>query len=244
MKGTMMLSAPLHPRPALFAALMFASAGCARRETPPPETSAGTGNDQAWEVLFDGTSMGAWRGYQMDSMPSGWRIVDGTLRKDSVTGDIITREQYGDFELELEWKLAEQGNAGVFYRGTEEYEHIYWSAPEYQLLDDATAPDGGSRLTSAGAAYGLYPSPAGVLKPANQWNAARIVVRGNHVEHWMNGQKLLEYELGSEDWTAKVKAGKFADWPNYGKAPRGHIAIQGDHEGTLSLRNIRIRVPR
>jgi hypothetical protein len=177
----------------------------------------------------------------MDSMPAGWRIVDGNLTKDTATADIISRKQYGDFELELEWRLAAQGNAGLFYRGTEEYEHVYWSAPEYQLLDDATAPNGESRLTSAGAAYGLYPSPEGVLKPANEWNAARIVVRGNQVEHWMNGQKLLEYELGSEDWSAKVKASKFVDWPNYGKAPQGHIAIQGDHEGTLSLRNIRIR---
>jgi hypothetical protein len=220
---------------------MLAMVGCGKSEPPPPETSSTVPRDAGWESLFDGTSLSAWRGYQMDSMPAGWRIVDGTLTKDSVTVDIITREQYGDFELELEWRLAEQGNAGVFYRGTEEYEHVYWSAPEYQLLDDATAPNGESRLTSAGAAYGLYPSPAGVLKPANEWNAARIVVRGNHVEHWMNGQKLLEYELGSEDWNAKVKASKFVDWPNYGKSPRGHIAIQGDHEGILSLRNIRIR---
>jgi hypothetical protein len=221
------------------AGLVLLSAGCQKSE-PPPEEPA-TAGDQGWVSLFDGSSMAAWRGYKMDSMPPGWRIQDGTLTKDTVTGDIITREQFGDFELELEWRLAEKGNAGVFYRGTEEYEHVYWSAPEYQLLDDATAPNGESRLTSAGAAYALYPSPEGVLKPANEWNAARIVVRGNHVEHWMNGQKLLEYELGSPDWTAKVKASKFVDWPNYGKSARGHIAIQGDHEGTLSFRNIRIR---
>lgn len=185
--------------------------------------------------------MAAWRGYQADTMPSGWHIADGTLAKDTVTGDIITREKFSDFELELEWRLAEEGNAGVFYRGTEEYEHIYWSAPEYQLLDDATAPNGESRLTSAGAAYGLYPSPEGVLRPAGQWNAARIKVRGSRVEHWMNGQKLLEYELGSPDWTARVKASKFSEWPNYGLAPEGHIGIQGDHEGSLAFRNIRIR---
>ena len=140
-----------------------------------------------------------------------------------------------------EWLEGGQWNHYQGDRGTEEYDHIYWSAPEYQLLDDATAPDGHNRLTSAGAAYALYPPPAGVLHPAGEWNTARIVVRGNHVEHWMNGQKLLEYELGSPDWTAKVEASKFKDWPNYGKAPRGYIAIQGDHDGTLSLRNIRIR---
>ena len=221
---------------------MLTSAGC-KKDNPSPDTAAvdSTPRDEGWVNLFDGTSMAAWRGYKSDSMPSGWRIQDGTLTKDTVTGDIITRDQFGDFELELEWKLGEKGNSGLFYRGTEEYEYIYWSAAEYQLLDDATAPPGETRLTSAGAAYALYPSPEGVLKPAGQWNAARIIVRANHVEHWMNGQKLLEYELGGADWAAKVKASKFAAWPNYGKAAQGHIGIQGDHEGTLALRNIRIR---
>lgn len=224
----------------LCASLVLAVVGCKKSEPPLPDQSAAP-RDEGWINLFDGSSVAAWRGYQQDSMPSGWRIENGTLTKDTVSGDIMTRDQFGNFELELEWKLDVGGNAGIFYRGTEEYDHIYWSAPEYQLLDDATAPNGESRLTSAGAAYALYPAPEGILKPANEWNAARIVVRGNHVEHWMNGQKLLEYELGSEDWTAKVKASKFVDWPNYGKSARGHIAVQGDHEGRLSLRNIRIR---
>jgi hypothetical protein len=217
--------------------------GCNKPPAPPPPGDAASNQSGGeWRMLFDGTSTDAWRGYQQNTLPQGWRIENGTLTKDTVTGDIITRDRFADFELELEWKLAAGGNSGIFYRGTEEYEHVYWSGPEYQLLDDATAPNGESRLTSAGAAYALYPSPEGVLKPANQWNAARIVVRGNHVEHWMNGQKLLEYELGSEDWQAKVRGSKFVDWPNYGKATEGHIAIQGDHEGTLSLRNIRIRM--
>jgi hypothetical protein len=227
----------------LFCAVLMLMTGGCKKDNPPADTAAAdsTPRDEGWIDLFDGSSMAAWRGYKKDSMPSGWRIQDGTLTKDTVTGDIITREQFGDFELELEWKLGEHGNSGLFYRGTEEYEFIYWSAPEYQLLDDATAPPGETRLTSAGAAYALYPSPEGVLKPAGEWNAARIVVQGNHVEHWMNGQKLLEYDLGSPDWAAKVKGSKFAEWANYGKASAGHVGIQGDHEGTLALRNIRIR---
>jgi len=156
-------------------------------------------------------------------------------------GDIVTRDQFGDFELSLEWQISTGGNAGVFYRGTEEYEHIYWSAPEYQLLDDANHADGKSRLTSAGSDYGVYASPAGHLKPVGEWNETRIVAKGSHVEHWLNGAKLLEYELGSPDWAAKVAASKFKDWPNYGKAARGHIALQGDHTGSLAFRNIRIR---
>jgi hypothetical protein len=194
-----------------------------------------------WRSLFDGTSTAAWRGFKQQTMPAGWNIVDRVLTKTGERGDIITRDQFGDFELALDWKLSPGGNAGLFYRGTEEYDHIYWSAPEYQLLDDAAHPDGQSRLTSAGADYALYPAPAGAVKPADQWNSTLIVVKGNSVQHWLNGQKLLEYELGSPDWLSKVKASKFVEYPKYGTAPRGHIGIQGDHDGTLSLRNIRIR---
>ncbi len=194
-----------------------------------------------WRSLFDGTSTAAWRGYHQQTMPAGWRIVDGLLTKSGPVDDIITRDQFGNFELALDWKIGPGGNSGIFYRGTEDYDHIYWSAPEYQLLDDALHPDGKSRLTSAGADYALYPSPAGVVRPADQWNSTLIVVKGDTVQHWMNGQKLLEYVLGSPDWQAKVKASKFADYPKYGMAPRGYIGIQGDHDGTLAIRNVRIR---
>ncbi len=195
-----------------------------------------------WRLLFDGRTLDGWRGYKMQAVPAGWKAVNGTLTKSSSTEDIMTTEQFANFELAFDWQLGAGGNAGVFYRGNEAYEHIYWTAPEYQLLDDLGAPDGRSRLTSAGAAYGLYPSPIGVLHRVGEWNSGRIVVNGSHVEHWMNGRKLLEYELGSADWTAKVKASKFAAWPEYGKLQRGYIAFQGDHDGTLSLRNIKIRV--
>jgi hypothetical protein len=194
-----------------------------------------------WKPLFDGKSLSGWRGYKSADAPAGWKAVDGVLVKEGHSSDLVTKDQYGDFELEFEWKLAPGGNAGVFYRGTEEYEHVYWSAPEYQLLDDATHKDGQNRLTAAGSAYALYPPPAGVVKPAGEWNTSRIVAKGAHVEHWLNGKKVVEYELWSPDWEAKVKASKFKDWPNYGRAKKGVIAIQGDHEGLLSLRNVRIR---
>ena len=194
-----------------------------------------------WRPLFDGTSTSAWRGYKSQNFPAGWTIVDGVLTKSGEVADIITRDQFGNFQLALDWKLSAKGNAGIFYRGTEEYDHIYWSAPEYQLLDDAAHEDAKNRLTAAGANYSITPAPAGIVKPAGEWNSTLITVNGNTVQHWLNGQKLLEYEIGSPDWTAKVKASKFNDYPNYGRAKRGHIGIQGDHEGTLSLRNIRIR---
>ena len=197
--------------------------------------------ESEWKILFDGKSLDAWRGYKTDAVPKGWVVENGTLTKHDRVADIVSKEEFGNFELTIDWKIGPAGNAGVFYRGTEEYDHIYWTAPEYQLLDDDKAADNKTRLTCAGAAYALYPSPPGHLKPVGEWNTTRIVVNGNHVEHWLNGFKLLEYELGSADWAAKVKASKFNDYPNYGKAKRGHIAMQGDHEGVLAFRNIRVR---
>lgn len=221
------------------ASLTFAAAPAAHAQA---NTLTAKEKAHGWRLLFDGTSLDAWRGYKTDAAPVGWRVADGIIVKDSSAEDIVTRDSFANFELVMDWKIAKGGNAGIFYRGTEEYDHIYWSAPEYQLLDDANAPDGASRLTSAGADYALYPSPAGIERPAGEWNTARIVVRGNHVEHWMNGKKLLSYTLGSADWAGKVKASKFGKWPNYGKATRGLIGVQGDHSGRLELRNIRIRV--
>jgi hypothetical protein len=192
-----------------------------------------------WTTL---TTLDAWRGYKRQTVPNGWRAVDATtLEKSGDSDDIVTRQQYGDFELELDWKLSPGGNAGIFYRGTEAGDKIYHTGPEYQLLDDASHRDGQNRLTSTAAAYGLYAPPAGVAKPAGEWNSTRIVARGAHVEHWLNGQKVVEYEMWSPDWEAKVKASKFNEWSGYGRAKRGHVAIQGDHAGTLTVRNVRIR---
>jgi hypothetical protein len=238
-------------RAAIISQLALLTVGCAPVQNNVPDTSASSTTGATavsaaqraagWRPLFDGTSTSAWRGYKSQTFPAGWKIVDGVLTKSGSVEDIQTRDQFGNFQLALDWKLSPGGNAGIFYRGTEEYDHIYWSGPEYQLLDDAGHPDGQSRLTSAGADYGLYPSPAGVVKPADQWNSTLIVVNGNTVQHWLNGQKLLEYEIGSPDWEAKVKASKFVAYPNYGRAKQGYIAIQGDHDGTLSIRNVRIR---
>jgi hypothetical protein len=244
-------------------AFVAGGAGCARNSgngAPPPSSGAGEPGPSAaaatstaanslaaaeqaagWRLLFDGRTTTGWRGYREQRMPNGWQATDGTLSKADATGDIITTEQFGDFELALDWRIARGGNAGIFYRGTEEFEKVYWSAPEYQLLDDANAPDGRSRLTSAASAYGLYPAPAGIVKPAGEWNTTRIIVRGAHVEHWLNGQKVVQYELWSPEWEAKVKASKFNEWPKYGRSKSGHIAIQGDHHGALALRNIKIR---
>ena len=239
---------------ALLALLTLALACCVRTETTPgkPTDSApkptdsgakttDSGPKTTWRSLLETKTAKSWRGWDSSDLPKGWTVAEGVISKDGDVDDLVTREEFANFELKLEWKLGKAGNSGIFYRGTREYDHIYWSAPEYQLLDDANAPDGKSRLTSAAAAYALYPSPSGIVKPAGEWNSTRIVVNGAYVEHWLNGQKVVQYALWSPDWEAKVKASKFKDWPNYGRAKSGYIAIQGDHDGALALRNIKLR---
>jgi Domain of Unknown Function (DUF1080) len=213
-------------------------AACAHG-TATAQTQSGTA-PSGWRTLFDGNSLDAWRGWQSPTIPTGWHIVGETLTKEGEVDDLVTRDTFGNFELELEWKIGKGGNSGIFYRGTREYAYIYWSGPEYQLLDDTYARDGRNRLTSAAAAYGLYAPPAGVVKPFGQWNTTRIVVNGAHVEHWLNGKKVVEYELWSPHWKARVAASKFSRYPHYGLAKKGYIGLQGDHDGSVAVRNFRI----
>ncbi|HYT05858.1 MAG TPA: DUF1080 domain-containing protein [Gemmatimonadales bacterium] len=197
--------------------------------------------DVGWRLLFDGKTTAGWRGYRMDTMPSGWQVVDGALTRLKPAADIVTTEKFANFELSLEWNVAPNGNSGIFYRASEDDDAIYWNAPEMQVLDDAGHPDGKSRLTAAGSDYGLYPAPAGVVKAAGQWNQVRIVVNGKHVEQWLNGVKVVQYELGSADWEARVKKSKFASHPHYGRNAEGYIGLQ-EHESPVAYRNIKIRV--
>lgn len=203
----------------------------------PAEQAAG------WRLLFDGITTKGWRGYMKADMPAGWSVVNGELTRTGSGGDIVTTEKFRDFELVLDWKIAPGGNSGVFYRGLEGADAIYYTAPEMQVLDDAAHADGKSPLTSAGSNFGLYTAKRGVVKPAGEWNMARLIVSGNHVEHWLNGVKLVDYELGSTEWKARVAGSKFAQWPDYGKAPEGHIGLQ-DHGDRVAFRNIKIRVRR
>jgi len=201
-----------------------------------------TANAQSgWRSLFDGRTTAGWRGFRTDTVPDGWQVVEGALTRVGAGGDIITTEQFANFELELEWNVAPGGNSGIMFRVTEDSDATYKSGPEMQVLDDAAHRDGQSRLTAAGANYGLDAAPAGVVKPAGEWNAVRLVVNGAHVEHWLNGVKVVEYELWTPAWEAKVAATKFAQWPGYGRARAGHIALQ-DHGDRVAYRNIRIRV--
>jgi Domain of Unknown Function (DUF1080) len=202
--------------------------------------SAANAASETWQSLLQEDAAPAWRGWSSPGLPAGWHVSGGVLSKEGAVEDLVTTRNFGDFELELEWKIGKGGNSGIFYRGTREYDHIYWSGPEYQLLDDANAADGKNRLTAAAAAYALYAAPAGVVRPFDVWNTTRLVVRGTHVEHWLNGRKVVGYDLQSPDWKAKVAASKFSAYPHYGLATSGLIGLQGDHPGAFSIRHIRI----
>ncbi|HUF26796.1 MAG TPA: DUF1080 domain-containing protein [Gemmatimonadaceae bacterium] len=196
-----------------------------------------------WRLLFDGRTTDGWRNYKRETIGDGWQVVDGTLALMGRGGDIITRDQFANFELALEWQLSPAGpagNSGIFYRASEEPDQIYNGAPEMQILDNERHPDGRSHLTSAGSNYALHGVDPSHTRPAGEWNAVRLVVNGNHVEHWLNGTKVVEYELGSDEWKAAVARSKFATQPEYGRATRGHIGLQ-DHGSYVAFRNIRIR---
>ncbi len=207
-----------------------------------PNTLTAAEQREGWRLLFDGRTLDGWRRYDTDSVPTGWQVLDGAMTRASRgAGDIITRETFRNFELMVDWKISPNGNSGIFYRAALGSGAIYFSAPEFQVLDDGGHPDGKSLLTSAGSVYGLYPAVRGVVKPVGEWNTARILVNGNHIEHWLNGKKIASYELGSAEWKQKVAASKFAQWPEYGQAPVGYIGVQ-DHGDEVAFRNIKIRV--
>ena len=196
--------------------------------------------EAGWRLLFDGQSLDGWRRYDGEPMTGGWVVDDGALAHARGGRSIITDDVFEDFELSLEWKVEPGGNSGIFYRAAPGEEEIFHSAPEMQVLDDAAHADGRSPLTSAGSNYGLNGVAPGVVHPAQEWNQSRIVVQGNRVEHWLNGVKVVEYELGSADWRKKVATSKFAQWPAYGQAPRGHVGLQ-DHGDRVWFRNLKLR---
>jgi len=207
----------------------------------PPNTLDEFEVAAGWELLFDGTSAEGWRGYNQETLPDGWAVEDGMFTRVDRGGDIIYgARQYTDFDLRIDWKVQETGNSGIFYRAEEGLTAIFKSAVEMQVLDDERHYDGRSEYTSSGSVYGLYPAQRGVVNPAGEWNSARIVARGPHVEHWLNGVQIAEYELGSPEWTALVAGSKFVEWPEFGTSLRGFIGLQ-DHGDQVWFRNMKIR---
>jgi len=205
--------------------------------------------DGEWVELFNGRNLDGWRSYGGGEPNDAWVVEDGVLFLDvdadtdeTTGGDLITEDQFENFELELEWKLTEGGNSGIFYgvREIEGHEVAYETGIEMQILDDDRHPDGRAPETSAGACYALYGPTEDAVRPVGEFNKARLVVKDGHAEHWLNGQKIVEYEIGSEDWNRRVAESKFAGWEHFAKYRKGHIGLQ-DHTDPVWFRNIRIR---
>lgn len=205
-----------------------------------------------WMLLFDGESMEHWRGYNMDELPDmGWHIDDGTMvfqppqSETSVPDlDIITREKFSDFMFKIEWKLEKAGNSGIFYHVLEQpTELIYWSGLEMQILDNINHPDAEQGIAGnrkAGSLYDLIPADPQNAKPYGEWNSVTIISDGSHVEHWQNGEKVLEYERWTPEWFEMIRNSKFNGHPEFGAMHEGHIGLQ-DHGDVVKFRNIKIK---
>jgi hypothetical protein len=218
-----------------------------------PNTLTDKEKKEGWKLLFDGKTMSGWRGAYMDSLPrKGWEVKDGMLivresggGEAAFGGDIVTIDQYSSFELSLEFKLTEGANSGIKYFVTEQQPKTPGSAIglEYQILDDAKHPDAklginGNRTLAS--LYDVMPAHDKKVNPIGEWNHARIVVKGKHVEHWLNGVKVLQFERGGKEFLAHKAESKFKNRPDFGEAPRGHILLQ-DHGNQVFYRNIKIR---
>jgi cytochrome c len=193
-----------------------------------------------WTLLFDGQTTQGWRGFKRQDFPAGWQIQDGTLTRVSGGGDIITTEQFGDFELVLDWKVAPGGNSGIFYRVAEDADAVWFTGPEMQILDNTRHPDGRDAFTSAGSCYALYAPTRDTTFGADRWNTVRVIARGTRIEHWVNGEKVIEFDTASDDFKQKIAASKFASLPQFARLRSGHIALQ-DHGDRVAYRNIKIR---
>jgi hypothetical protein len=235
-------------RIALGCVLLTALATAIRAADKPaaPNTLTDAERAAGWRLLFDGKSADAWRAYRGDALPPEWRVAAGELQLRDKGGKlatgIVTRDEFADFELALEWRISRGGNSGVLYRVNEEHAPPHDSGPEMQILDDDRYPaPKNPPERRAAACYDLYAPSAKVTVVPGQWNRIRIIAKGNHVEHWFNGVKVIDYELASPDWRARVARSKFAKSPFYGKETRGHILLQ-QHGYDVAFRNIKIRV--
>ncbi len=196
---------------------------------------------QGWVLLFDGKDASQHlRGYKKEKLPEQWVVEDGALcRKGG--GDVITKEKYESFEFSIDWKISEGGNSGIMFKVVELQGPPYKSGPEAQIIDNAKGKD----AQKSGWMYELYAADKDTTKPAGEWNhfvlKCQKTATGTYkCEHWMNGEKYVEYEIGSEDWKQKVAKSKFATWKEFGTADEGHICLQ-DHGNPVWFRNIKIR---
>lgn len=217
-----------------------------RAEDAAPNTLTADETKAGWKLLFDGKSLAGWNNFKKSDIRPGWQVKDGTLAcvNPKNAGDLCTAEQFDWFELSLEYNISEGGNSGIIFHITDAGGAVWQTGPELQLQDNAHAKD----PHLSGWLYALYQpendpktgKPLDATKPAGQWNQVRLIVTPAKCEHWINGVKYFEYQIGSEDFNKRVAASKFGKMPNFAKFDKGFIALQGDH-GQVSFRNIKIR---
>lgn len=226
----------------LLAPLVLLSA-CGEDEVLPPGTcvNALTSEEEAagWRLLFDGESLAQWRSYREEEPNDGWGVEGGCLTRLSGGGDLITREQFGDFELKLEWRISEAGNSGIFIRGDESERTIHYTGYEMQVLDNAGHSDAEDPTHRSGALYDLIAADHDTSQPVGYWNRVHIKARGPHVEFWLNDRLTAKFEQGSPEWQALYEKSKFTSRPRYGSLLKGHIGVQ-DHWDKVWFRNIRL----
>ena len=202
-----------------------------------------------WTSLFDGKTLNGWHGFNKTGPIQNWTIEDGAMvclgaAADAHGGDIVTNSAYENFELKWEWKLSKEGNSGVMYHVIEDakYPSPYYTGPEYQMIDDIGFPEKLAEWQKSGADYAMsVPNEMKKLKPVGEWNTSKIVFDKGHVEHWLNGKKIVEFQAWDDKWTKEKNEGKWKDYPDYGLAKKGLIALQ-DHGHKAYFKNIRIRV--
>jgi hypothetical protein len=199
--------------------------------------------EQGFRLLFDGVDLEGWRAFGQPGLPAGWEAVDGTIHFIAPTegsrSDLITVDKFANFELAMQWAISTAGNSGILFRVSEDGDQSFHTGPEMQVLDDEGVADV-TPETSASSNYALHAPSVYQARAAGEFNDIRLVVYDNTVQHWMNGTKVVEYCLGSQDWLDRVAASKFAAWPDYGLNSSGHLALQ-DHGDEVWFRRIRVR---
>ena len=236
-----------------FLAAGYALQNQAKSETGSVNSLTAAEKAAGWKLLFDGKTTTGWRGFRRDKFPEeGWVIEDGAIKhvasngeQSQNGGDIITVDQYDNFELRLEWRISPGGNSGIKYLIAEEMVKSGHSGLgfEMQVLDDNRHPDakkGKAGNRTAGGLYDLIAPQNKVLRPVGQWNRVRLVVAGNHVEHWLNDVKVVTYELGSPALKALIAESKYQTIPGFGEVRKGHLLLQ-DHGDEVWYRNIKLR---
>jgi hypothetical protein len=201
---------------------------------------------QGWKLLFDGKSLTGWKRFNSDEAITAWKVSDGAIHLDkSVTtgrGDIITSDEFENYEFSIEWKIDACGNSGIIFNVVEDskYSATYHTGPEMQVLDNTCHPDAKIIKHRAGDLYDLISCSKETVKPAGEWNHAQIISRNANMEFWLNGTKVVSFVMHDSAWDKMVAGSKFNTMPDFGKASKGHIALQ-DHGDQVWYRNIRIR---